>query len=222
MSLQVRVEPLERDVIVDLAGLSGEEASAAIAAYAREQLGEAQAINAQALGSVPPHETFVDGREGVPLESVRPEGGRIVFKFDLVLDLFAWIGAQLVEHSPHLRGVYAASHIFLADGVEMEAGAAVPEADEYVFINVQPYARKIERGQSSQAPDGVYEAVALLAQKRFGNVAKISFTFRSVVGASPLSTWASTTRLGGRRSGVRRRDWLTRQPAIVIRPGGGR
>ena len=48
-------------------------------------------------------------------------------------------------------------------------------ADEYVFINTVPYARKIERGSSSQAPDGVYQAVAMLARDRFGNVARITY-----------------------------------------------
>ena len=53
-------------------------------------------------------------------------------------------------------------------------------AEEYVFINTQPYARKIEgtggRRMAPQAPDGVYQAVATLAQRRFGNIARITFS----------------------------------------------
>jgi hypothetical protein len=69
----------------------------------------------------------------------------------------------------------------LADGAEVDpSGANVPPADEYVFINTVPYARRIERGSSSQAPDGVYQAVAMLARGRFGNIARITYSFRTV------------------------------------------
>jgi len=72
-----------------------------------------------------------------------------------------------------------------------------------VFLNIQPYARKIERGQSSQAPDGVYQAVATLAQRRFGNVAKITFSYRTAIGGAII---------GGRKGD--RSD--LRNPAIIV------
>jgi len=61
-----------------------------------------------------------------------------------------------------------------------------PPAQEYVFVNTTPYARKIEGNKgrppsSPQAPDGVYQAVATLARK-FSNVAKVTFSYRTVAG----------------------------------------
>jgi hypothetical protein len=59
-------------------------------------------------------------------------------------------------------------------------------AQQYVFVNTDPYARKIEGTKqkppsSPQAPDGVYQAVATLARK-FSNLAKITFSYQTVAG----------------------------------------
>jgi hypothetical protein len=71
-------------------------------------------------------------------------------------------------------------------------------AEEYTFINTVPYARKIERGSSRQAPDGVYQAVANLARRKFTKLAKITFSYRTVLGGT-----------GGAKS--------ERNPAIIVR-----
>lgn len=218
MSVRTRVEPIARDVELVLAEtLSPEARSQALAAFARDQLAEAQAGNEATLGRRPGHETFVDGRRGAPVESVRPDG-TIVFAFDVVQDLLAWIGEQLVLYSPVRSGRYAASHVFFADGVQMEPGAATPAAEEYAFVNVLPYARKIERGLSPQAPDGVYEGVALYARRRFGNVARIAFTYRQPLSGAVVD-WAGSRSLPEMRPNARRRQLHqdVRNPAIVIR-----
>ena len=92
------------------------------------------------------------------------------------------------------------------------------------MLNAQPYARKIERGQSDQAPDGVYEGVATLAKRRFGNVAFVGFGYRSFPGGA-VGKWAQTASAARLVKKVRggnprtHEDWLTRQPAIIIDPG---
>lgn len=179
-----RLEPIERKIELLLgAHLSPKVQSAHLAKFAREELKKAQAINQQVTGNVLPYKTFVDGRAEAALESVRP-AGRIVFEFEVVLDLFAWIGAELVQHSPIGQPPlhYYENHIFLADGVQVVPGEKVPDAAVYTFANLVPYARKIEKGLSPQAPDGVYHVVAVLAQKRFGNVARVRFGYREIVG----------------------------------------
>lgn len=216
MGITTRIDPIDRNIALAIReGENPQERGRRLASYARGALKDAQEQNRQALGYVPDHETFVDGRKGAPLESVRPDGV-IVFEFDLIEDMFAWIGAMLVQHSPVRSGRYSDSHVFLADGEEVEPGIAAPEADEYVFVNVQPYARKIERGLSPQAPDGVYEAVAAMAARRFGNVAKIRFSYRSPLFGG-VHEWAGKTNMKSPyRKGAKRDAWLTRQPAIVI------
>ena len=175
-----RIEPIERSIMLAIReGEPPAERGRRLAGYARQALAEAQEVNRRATGVVPPHSTYVDGRLGAPLESVKPDGV-IVFEFDLLNDLFEWIGEMLVANSPVLTGRYASSHAFFADGVKVEPGADLPEAGEYAFVSTTPYSRKIERGLSPQAPEGVYEAVALLARRRFGNIASIRFSYRAL------------------------------------------
>jgi len=182
MALQTRVQPIVRDLeLIQRQDLGAKAQSAVLAAFAAEAIEEAKQQNKRVLGVVPPYDVYVDGREGAPLESVKPNGV-IRAEFQLVNEALAWISTQLQIHSPVLTGRYAKSHELFADGVDTENPNAAPPADEYVFINTQLYARKIERGRSPQAPDGVYQAVATLAQRRFGNVARISFTYRTIRG----------------------------------------
>jgi len=226
MKISARIEPIDRDLqVLFKEDLSPQARSAALAAFAKEQLAEAQAQNQRAIGRVPPHETIVDQRRGAPVESVKPDG-TIVFEFELLDDLFAWIGEQLVRHAPVLTGRYRSSFLFFADGVEVEPGAKPPAASEYVFVNSVPYARKIERGHSDQAPNGVFEAVAALAKKRFGNLASIKFSYRAIQGGAmvpyaPVQRTVGRDKRGrftatGRDRTAQRQEHSSRQPAIVI------
>jgi hypothetical protein len=207
--VRARVEPISQDIALILGQeLSPKARTAQIAAFAKERLSEAEAINTAALGHTPSHQTFVDGRHNAPVETVRPDG-TVVYVFDLIEDTLAWIGDQLVRHSPVEHGVYARSHLLFADGQEVDPATPTPDAREFVFINSVPYARKVEKGLSPQAPDGVYEAVAALASRRFGNIARIRFSYRSFPGGA-VGDWAGSTKMRGKR------DWLTRQPAITV------
>jgi hypothetical protein len=182
MALKTRVQPIARDLeLIQPQDLGPKAQSAMLAAFAAEAIEEAKLQNKQVLGAVPPYEVYVDGREGAPLGSVKPNGV-IRAEFQLVFEALAWINTQLQIHSPVLTGRYAKSHELFADGVDTENPNDPPPAEEYVFVNIQPYARKIEHGLSSQAPDGVYQAVATLARRRFGNVARITFTYQTIRG----------------------------------------
>lgn len=212
--LSAKIEPIDRDIAVLVAEeLSPEARSAFLAEYAEEQIADVRAQNAQVLGQVPDYETIVDGRRGAMPATVKPNGV-IVAEYDLLLEMFAWIGLQLVTHSPRRSGRYAASHILLADGVEIDPNGVIPPAAEYVFLNSQPYARKIERGLSNQAPDGVYQAVTAVSNRRFGNIARALFGYREL-SSGAVSAWAS-----GRFSrSASLASARLRQPAIIIRPG---
>lgn len=225
--LSVKLAPIAVDIqlLLDEA-LSPKAQSAALAAFAREELQKAEAQNTAALGHLPDHETYIDHArsDDSRLEAVRPDGV-IMFEFTLLDELFAFIGEQLVKHSPVGKasdtrpghpGLYMASHVFLADGVVVEPGAPLPQATDYVFASSVPYARKLEKGLSDQHM-AIYEGVAALAAARFGNIAKIKFTYASLL-FGDIQSWARTTKSGGKRRGVKRNDWLTRQPAIMITP----
>ncbi|MCC0809191.1 hypothetical protein FPV16_23840 [Methylobacterium sp. W2] len=219
----VRLEPLARDIAL----LIDEELSPAAQAQklteaAREALLDAQGTNRQALGYVPDHDTFIDGGKRSDLSGVRASS-IITFEFHLLIDVIQWVDEQLIIHSPVKTERFARSHVWFADNVEMDP-LNPPPAESYIVLNEQPYTRKIEKGLSPQAPDGVYEAVATLAKRRFGNIAYVGFSFRSFPGGA-VGKWAdsaSAAKLakdvrGGRQS--QHRDWLTRQPCIYIDPG---
>lgn len=179
MAVTARIESFNKDIALFI---DDARSNRHFVDMAREAIEETKASNQSILGRLPPFQTFVDGNRGAPLESVKP-GGVIVVEFELVSDVLRYIGEQLVLHSPHLTGRYEQSHRLFADGTPIDFNATAQGlAGEYVFVNTQPYARKIERGQSPQAPHGVYEAVATLAKRRFGRLAKIEFNFRTLTG----------------------------------------
>lgn len=179
------IEPIDIDVAAIIKeDLSPEARSQALADFARAALSDAEVIDAAATGSKPTHTTVVDGSEGASEDRVRPDG-TILYRFNILPDIFGWILEQLEANSPvgsgrdpHI-GLYKASHALFADGVEIDPSQPIPPAQEYVFVNVTEYARKIEEGESSQASAGVYEAVATLANLKFGDMAAIKFSYRA-------------------------------------------
>lgn len=207
--------------------------------FARARLAEGIDQNRQATGRLVPFVQVVDGRQGAALESVNPDSGRIIFKFDVAREqIFAFIAEQLVKHAPRLTGRFADSFKLFAGGREIAPGAALPKADEYVFLSPLPYARRLERGWSDQAPSppGIFQAVAALAKQRYGDVAAINFSFRSFQEfglADYVPRGRRSAVLRGERgrfakgSAVRvderadeaRRERATRTPAIIVRLG---
>lgn len=217
MAVSIKIDPIGKDIALFFAPeLTPEGQRTALASFAREQLADAQNINGRAIGRVPRHDTYVDGQKGASEDNVRPDGV-IIYEFELVTDVIVWIQEQLIRHSPIRSGRFRKSHLLFADGVEVQFGADIPAANRYVFVNSQPYARKIERGLSSQAPEGVFEVVAVLANRRFSNIAQVRFTFESLLGGNThLESWARRTRQTRRGSAKQVAEWNRRQPAIAV------
>ncbi|WP_062206786.1 hypothetical protein [Aureimonas sp. AU12] len=215
-----KIAPIFREVELSFAAHSSPRVrSRKLAAYALEKISEAKRINGTADRPAP-HRQIVDGREGAPLASVKPDGV-IVARFNLVTETLIWIGDELMKNSPVLTGQFARSHVLYVDGVPHVPGTPYPDGEEYAFINVQPYARRIEKGWSKKVPDGLYEGVATMAAQRFGNIARIGFAWRSLEGAGALDAWAgktSMTRKDRDLKGADLQEWLKRQPAITVRP----
>jgi hypothetical protein len=217
-----RIGNFSRDIslIVDR-HLSVEARQKIVATKAREILAEVEAKNRAVLGETPPHKQVVDGNIGAPLESVNVEHGHITFEFSLARPMLEWIMTTLNKNSPFKTGRYRDSTIILADGVEIDADAisSSPIAAEYVFISTVPYARKIERGLSKQAPEGVFEVTADMAKRRFGNIANIRYTMRGITGGGTmLERWAVGHSAGEPtpRKQQRQYDKDVRNPAVVV------
>lgn len=171
--------------------LTGEPRRQRFISFARQAIAEASAINDRATGQRVGHITVVDGRRGAPVEAVRA-GGVIVALFAIhaaAID-FTWAtlaGLSPVDQNPKTVDdiVYRERHLLLVNGEERDAPVSVEPDDVVTFVNLLPYARKIEAGWSKrQAPDGVYEAAAAIVKARFGNIVDVRFGYGSFLGAT--------------------------------------
>jgi hypothetical protein len=187
MAVRTRVEPIAETINLWLdQTLSPRAQSQAFANFARAKIDAGDEANRRVLGRIPPRTVTVDGSRGASLEAVRPQGGSIIAEWELISDVLVWIGEALRDRSPHVSGDYQRAHTLFADGVEIPIGGQAPIAEEYVFLNPLPYARKIEIGKTRsgrdfvlQVPNRIYERTAADAASRFGNLAKIKFTYRA-------------------------------------------
>lgn len=217
----MKIAPVFRELQLEIsASLSERARSKRLAAFALEKITEAKIANGGGGGAMAPHRQIVDGREGAPLVSVKPEGV-IVARFDLLRETLEWVGVALNQESPVRSGRYARSHVLYVDGEPHGGDGPIPDGKLYTFVNTQPYARKIDRGLSAKAPDGVYEAVAGVASRKFGNVAKVTFGWHPLIGAASLDAWADKTSLrrrDRRQSQADLDEWRRRQPTIFVRP----
>lgn len=161
----------------------------------------------------------VDGVEGAAEETVKASGV-IVYDYDR-LDLVADVALDTLRQlSPIEKGDYVRSHVLFVNGQPVDTlKGNWKEGDEISITNLVPWARKIEIGREGyHAHPHVYERAAHLLANRYGNIAKIIFTFRPVP-FGDIGKWAKTTKMShqGHASTATRQDWLTRQPTIIIR-----
>lgn len=212
---KTRVESVDRDVklLID-EFLSPAGRSKQFALAAKELLTEADETNKRVLGRIPKSQTYVDGVQGAALVAVKPKGGVIVREYELVNDVLIYIWEQLRAVSPLGRGpdrrpghpgFYRSSHVLFADGKEVNfngpmAVGQIPGASEYVVLSVAPYARRVEKRSTP------YEFTAAKASKRFGNIARVSFGWKS-----PIAGGFATGKRGDRSAG--------RVPAIIVTIG---
>lgn len=171
-----------------------------IADFARWRLDEADKLNRSAFGYTPKHTTTVDGREGASLESVKPDGGRIVFDFELFSELMkdaieAAIKA-LRDASPVVSGAYRDGHTLYVNDVAFdEVPQALKPTDTIMVSNPVIYARRIEIGRTisgrsfvMQVPNRIYERVAKnTLAPRFGNQIKITFGYVALPDAATVT-----------------------------------
>jgi hypothetical protein len=225
--LTIKIDPVEKFTEVDVRNdISLPEQKASVAAYVQAGIDEAKNTNRLVLGRVPPFTVTVDGREGAPLDSVNPDGGSIIVEFELVGDVLTWIAQTLVDRSPRVSGDYIHGHTLYADGIEVDPFSVIPSASVYVFTNSVPYSRKIEIGKTEagrnfviQVENRIYQRTADDAKSKYGNIAKIRFTYQPLIGGA-VGKWAASASAGRLASRHKRRtkstEWLTNQPAIIV------
>ena len=225
MALKVRIPVISREVVLRPGGgLSPQEISAQFAKAAAADIAQIDADNALAAGRALPRQTFVDGRESDDLRAVKPDGV-IVATWELTTEVVRYCYDKIEQTAPRRTGRFAKSVRIYADGVEVETPEEAFGAGEVVIAPTVPYARKIEGQFAKQGgvwatnPNGLFHAVAAMAAAKYGNVAKIKFGAREIVGGGTgLAQWAQghTAMIAheGRRRKAHARD--SRQPAVII------
>jgi len=144
MKVTGRVTSIRRQIqAIQDRSLSPQARAKMLADRAERAIEEASAQNRALFGRTVTHRVTVDGREGAPIASVKPDGV-VIANFDLARDMLEWIGEQLVKASPVLTGKYARSHVLEIDGVAWDGVGPMPDGKVFKFMNSQPYARKME------------------------------------------------------------------------------
>lgn len=161
-------------------------------------------------------------------------GGRIEFiRRPQMADAMLWAFRELARISPRLSGRYVRSHIAMLNGREITdnnlalALRNVKDGDRGQIVNTQPYAKKIEgrtaskkrgigglRGQSRQAPGGVYRVVLRSLVQRYGR--SMFFDMKYV----KLSTGVKYVRRGKGKRSKAGRDVVYPAIQFFIKPTG--
>lgn len=201
------------------AALSPERRRLVVTAAAREAQSRAEAAYRQEFGRLPATDVVIEGRSGASLDQLAPDQGEVAFRFGRANEALAWIYEQIVAHSPVLTGEYKGAHVLLADDQQVDPANA-PPASRYVFMNLTAYGKKIEESESSQAPGGVYQAVAAMAGRRFGNSVHIGFGYESpllgyVAGEAGRGARARLRQQPTRVAGMKL-ERATRVPVITV------
>ena len=163
----------------------------------------------------PDYRRYVDGREGVPEESVKPDGV-IVYRFNQLGAITTFALSFLVNRSPIRSGDYRKSFYIGVNGkfipmAQFNPNAVPPDA-EIVIGNTQPYSRKVDvqlvgtRKLSFSVPAGLFDDAAQAVRRRYGALvdAKRVYTMRHP---------HQYTLKRGRRAGK-----PVESPAIIIKP----
>lgn len=224
MALRARFRPMALTLTVAPgSALSPAEQAKAFAAFVRQDIARVDADNASAAGAPIPHFTYVDGRASDDLDSVRPDGV-ILAIWDMQVEIVGEVLAMIQKAAPVRSGRFRDSQVIYADGIAIDTPQQALGADEVVIASTLPYARKIEglggrKPLSPQAPKGVYQGVATLANARYGNIARIKFGTRQITGGdTALTRWAAvhSARLSHPRRRARQRARDERQPCVVM------
>ena len=132
---------------------------------------------------------FVDGRKGAPEEAVKPTG-TILYTYPRLEVVAQFAMETLFDLSPVRSGKYRLSHTLFLNGSAVPNLRDFKSGDEATISNPVPYSRKIEVGKMKMRVPGtsmIYSKAAKIVRARYGNIAKIGFTYRGLMGGAIIS-----------------------------------
>lgn len=183
----------------------GEAREPALRKLAADALAEGLQQNERVLGHRPGFTTIVDGGPA-PLSAMR-SGSVVVHRFTIQGAVVDDIIQEFMKLAPYKAGNYRDSIVLIMNGAVVEPPVEVGPDDDVIVSNTAAYARRIERGWSDQAPDGVFETIHAILHKRHGNAVSMGFTYVGLSG-------------GGLASRMDENKSEYRYPAIIVGPPG--
>jgi hypothetical protein len=152
---------------------------------------------------------------------------RIVYNYFYMEEVVKFALQTLRERSPvgssndpH-PGLYRDSHMLFIDGHNAPDAKNWQPGQQIAISNPVPYSRIIEVGNGRmRAPLHVYEETAPIVAGRYGNSVNVRFDYMPVrfgsvqAYAGSLAGQAAGRRRGGSQKALR--DWLVRQPCLII------
>jgi hypothetical protein len=130
-------------------------------------------------------ERFVDGRKGAVEETVKASGV-ILYQYSR-LDIVAKFAMETLYRlspvGPPERGHYRDAHTLFLNGAAVTNLKGIKSGDRVEISNPMPYSRKIEVGSMKmRVPGHVYERATRIVRAKYGSIAVIGFTYRSMGG----------------------------------------
>lgn len=153
-------------------------------------------------------ERFVDGRQGQPEEAAKPFGV-ITYLYSRYDEIVAFALETLRSGSPVDSGDYRRAHTLYVNGQPAADLSNYTGQGEVFIANPLPYSRIIELGKMKMKVSGtdhVYEKAARKVASRFGNLAAVKFSYRTLDPAP------------GRTKQDKADDQENRVPVLLIRP----
>ncbi|GJE14011.1 hypothetical protein [Methylobacterium longum] len=174
------------------------------------------------IGHPVPFTRIVDGVKGAPEEAIKA-GGRIEYDYHRLDEVVEFALKTLFDFSPVRNDRYRQSHVLFINGAEVQNLSAWKPGDEVVVLNAVPYARQIEQGSMKMrvpGSDHVYERAAVAVNRRFGNMARTRFSYRSpilsyVAGGKNRAERAALRQQPARRSAMAM-ERATRVPSLTF------
>lgn len=221
MALRVKFPIVDRRVAFSPGGaFSKETIGREFARMAAADIAQIDRENAAFAGRKLPMKTFLDGAEKEPIPAFVDPESAITARWQIAVGAVADADGLLAISGPRKSGDYRKHRAIYADRARVGSAADIPPgAREVMIVSLVPYARKIERGRGGYAPGAVYQAVAAIMMKRYGNAARIKFTFAEPEGAAgQLDAWANgrARAVGNSRKRQAQLAKDRRNPAIIF------
>lgn len=163
-----------------------------IAATQKMVVAVAKREHAVVMNTAPQPSSFiriVDGQQGAREEAVKPFGV-IVYTYPRLEGVIRFAMQTLFDLSPVLSGEYRNSHTLFINGAQAADLSSYRPGADVAITNYVPYSRKIEVGSMAMrvpGTDEVYQRARRVVMARFGNLAKIQFTYRGIVGGAQIN-----------------------------------